>query len=657
MFNQTQRHLCIISSHLRYWSIFLITTLTVPLLERSAFAEEAQSIAGESDLTELVITPNRAPKSIEKVASSITVLTAQDMEQKRQRTVIEALSAVPGVQVVQSGGFGGNTGIFIRGANAEHTLILVDGIEVNDPIATARQASIANMTLDDVERIEILRGPQSVLYGSDALGGVINIITKKGAGAPNGKVSVETGSYNTSTERASLSGEENGLHYSIAGTRIDSGSISQANAALGNPEKDPYDNTSFAARVDYDASEKSTVSGIFRTNLSHTDLDNFGGAGGDDPNRFFGQKQFFARLQAASRDLFDDLQQTVGVSYSNQRFNDTNSPDPFHPVDSLDSEFKSDMVKVDFLNTLSLDPATISVGLETENERGSSEYFSTSDFGDYREDFLGQENRTNGAFLQTDVDWLERFSTTAGVRVDDAQFLDPQVTWRAGQNVRVPETGTIVRASVGTGFKVPSLYQRFSQYGREDLKAEKSLGVDAGVEQSLFSNTLILSATYFWNDFNNLITFDSGTFLYENVNDARTQGMEFASTVKVCDATEMIFSYTFLKPQDLTSGDDLLRRARHKVGFDLRSTFSDKIQGTVSGYYMGQRLDNDFSTFPATSRHLGGYTVANATLTYKPVQELEIYAKLENVFDREYESVIGYGAPGAAGYGGIVYHY
>lgn len=648
MFTRTSRHRC---------AFFTLAFIGLALPSEYASAQEEKIINEESELTELVISPNRAPKPIEKVASSITVVTSKEMEQKRQRTVIEALSAVPGVQVVQSGGLGGNTGIFIRGANAEHTLILVDGIEVNDPIATARQASIANMTLDDVERIEILRGPQSVLYGSDALGGVINIITKKGAGAPNGKVSAETGSYNTSTERASLSGEEHGLHYSIAGTRIDSGSISQANAALGNPEKDQYDNTSFAARVDYDASEKTVVSGFFRTNLSHTDLDNFGGAGGDDPNRFFGQKQFFTRIQAASRELFEDLQQTVGVSYSNQRFSDTNSPDLMHPVDSLASEFKSDMVKVDFLNTLNLDPATISLGLETENERGSSEYFSTSDFGDYREDFLGQENRTNAAFLQTDLEWLERFNTTAGVRVDDAQFLDPQVTWRAGQNVQLPETGTILRGSVGTGFKVPSLYQRFSQYGRQDLQAEKSLGVDAGVEQSFFSQALTLSATYFWNNFDNLITFDSGTFLYENVNDARTQGMEFASTVKLCDATEMIFSYTFLKPQDRTSGEDLLRRARHKVGFDVRSTLSDKIQGTISGYYMGQRLDNDFATFPATSRYLGGYTVANATITYKPVQELEIYAKLENIFDREYESVIGFGAPGAAGYGGIVYHY
>ncbi len=315
------------------------------------------------------------------------------------------------------------------------------------------------------------------------------------------------------------------------------------------------------------------------------------------------------------------------------------------------------MVKVDFLNTFALDPATISLGLETENERGSSDYFSTSAFGDFQDTFHGQENRTNAAFVQADVDWLERFNSTAGVRVDDAQFLDPQVTWRAGQNVQIPESGTVLRASVGTGFKVPSLFQRFSQYGRTDLRAEKSLGVDAGAEQSFFSNSLVLSTTYFWNDFNNLITFDPGTFLYENIADARTQGIEFASTIKFCHATELIVSYTFLKPQDLTNNVDLLRRARHKVGFDLRSAFGEKVQGTISGYYVGQRLDNDFSTFPAASRYLGGYMIANATVGYKPVSQLEIYAKLENIFDREYEGVIGFGAPGAAAYGGVVYHY
>lgn len=629
----------------------LFFCLSPCIAEPLAFSEE------NGDLTELVITPNRLPKPINKVASSITVISARDIEEKKQRTVIEALSAVPGVQVVQSGGFGGNTGIFLRGANAEHTLVLIDGIEVNDPIATARQASVANMTLDDVERIEILRGPQSVLYGSDALGGVINIITKKGSGTPNGKASVESGSYNTSTERSSINGEENGLHYSISGTRIDSGSISQANAALGNAEKDQYDNTSFSGHLNYDVDERSEVSAVFRTHLSHTDIDNFGGVGGDDPNRLFGQKQFFSRVQAKVGDLDPRLTQIMGISYSNQRFRDNNSPDADHPLDALVSAYKSDMVKMDFLNSLALDPATISLGFETENERGSSTYFSTSEFGDFQDDFSRQENRTNAAFMQTDIDWLDRFSSTAGVRVDDAQFLDPQVTWRAGQNIQVPETGSVLRASVGTGFKVPSLFQRFSQYGRTDLRAEKSLGVDAGVEQAFFSNALVLSTTYFWNNFHNLITFDSGTFLYENVNQARTQGIEVASTVKLCRATEMIFSYTFLKPQDLSNNEDLLRRARHKVGFDLRSAVGERWQGSLSGSYVGQRLDNDFSTFPASARHLGGYTVVNATATFKAVRNVEIYAKVENIFDREYEGVIGFGAPGAAAYGGLVLHY
>lgn len=610
-----------------------------------------------SDLTEIVISPNRSPKPINKVSSSITVITSKDMEEKRQRTVIEAISAVPGVQVVQSGGLGGNVGIFMRGANAEHTLIIVDGVEVNDPVSTARLPSIANMTLDNIERIEILRGPQSVLYGSDALGGVINIITRTGQGDANGSASVETGSYHTSTEKTSVNGEENGVHYSLAGSRIDSGSISQADAALGNSEHDQYDNTSFSGKVDVDVADNSAVTMIMRSHLSHTDLDNFGGAGGDDPNRFFSQRQYFSRIQAKSADLFDGLVQTFGVSYSKQRYTDTNSSDDTHPIDSLDSKFESDMVKYDFLNTLDLDPATISIGLESENERASSYYASQSEYGDFTDNFPSEENRVNSAFVQTDIDWLERFNSTAGVRVDDSQHLDPEVTWRAGQNIQIPESGTILRSSVGTGFKVPSLFQRYSQYGRDDLKAEKSLGVDAGVEQTLFSGDVILSATYFWNSFDNLITFDSGTFLYQNVNDARTQGMEFSTKFLLPCASELELTYTFTRPQDRTNDTDLLRRARHKVGFDLRSKISEQVRTTLSGYYIGQRLDNDFATFPATTRYLGGYTIANAVVTYEPVPQFEIYAKLENIFDREYQSVIGFGAPGAAGYGGIIYHF
>ncbi len=613
--------------------------------------------AESEDQTQIVISANKRARPINQVASSITVVTAQEMEQKRQRTVIEALSTVPGVQVVQSGGFGGNVSIFLRGANAEHTLVLVDGIEINDPVSTARLPLIANMTLDNIDRIEILRGPQSVLYGSDALGGVINIITKKGSGDPHGKVATEAGSYQTFTQRASLEGQTNALHYTLSATRIDSGSISQADTALGNPEHDRYGNTSLAGRLDYALREDTEATAIFRSHLSDTELDSFGGVGGDDPNRSFDQRQYFTRFQVKSTALADNLTQTAGISYSRQRFSDTDSVDVDHPNSSASGRFRSDMVKLDLLNTLELNPVTLSFGLETENERASSEYLSLSSFGEFRDDFAGQENRTNGAFVQADVDWLERFSSTAGVRVDDAQFLAPQVTWRFGQNVHIPESATIFRASVGTGFKVPSLFQRFSQYGREDLKAEKSLGVDAGIEQSVLDDRLILSTTYFWNNFRNLINFDAATFLYDNISDARTQGLEWAATIKLPKSTEVIASYTYLRPEDRTTNQDLLRRARHKVGAEVRSRLSDKWDGSISGYFMGQRFDNDFSQFPPTTKTLGGYTLVNLALTYHPSPEWDIYTKLENMFDREYQSVNGFGAPGAAAYGGIVYRY
>jgi vitamin B12 transporter len=616
---------------------------------------QAQVFSQESELTQLVISPSRASREISKVASSVTVITAKELEQKKQRTVIEALSAVPGVQVVQSGGFGGNVSIFLRGANAEHTLVIVDGIEVNDPVSTARLPSIANMTLDNVERIEILRGPQSVLYGSDALGGVISITTKKGAGAANGALSAEGGSYQTFTEKASLNGEEGNLHYSLAGSRIDSGSISQADASLGNTEDDSYGNSSFSGRVDYLLNEDSELSAFFRSHLSKTDLDNFGGAGGDDPNRFFDQKQFFTRIQGSTKSF--GMYQTLGLSYSDQRFSDSNSPDDINILDSAEGRFSSDMLKVDFLNRIALDDASIAFGLESENERADSTYVSQSLFGEFRDDLPSQSNRTNAAFLQADLDWLDRFSTTAGIRVDDAEFLDPQVTWRTGQNVHIPESGTTLRASVGSGFKVPSLFQRFSQYGREDLLAEKSLGVDAGIEQSLLSGDLVLGATYFWNNFKNLITFDSSTFLYQNVADAKTQGIEFSAKVKLPFRTELISSYTYMKPQDETTGEDLLRRARHKVGFDLRNKITEELTASLSGYYLGERLDNDFSTFPASTRNLGGYTIFNLALNYQATRDIEFYTKVENLSDREYESVIGFGAPGAAGYAGVVYKY
>src|SRR4030043_196166 len=188
----------------------------------------------EVTLEEVVVTATRVETPIEEIASSITIISSKEIERKQKTTVLEALRNIPGLDVVQTGGAGSQTSIFLRGANSEHTLVMIDGVEVNDPISPGRSYNFANLTVDNIERIEIIRGPHSTLYGSDAIGGVINIITKKGAGEPKVWTSFEAGSYATFKEVVGSDGEIRGLHYSLTCSRLDTEGISKADEKYNN---------------------------------------------------------------------------------------------------------------------------------------------------------------------------------------------------------------------------------------------------------------------------------------------------------------------------------------------------------------------------------------------------------------------------------------
>jgi len=208
------------------------------------------------------VTANRVDTPIDQVAGSISIIPGDEIEARHITNLGDVLRGMPGVDVVRSGPIGGNTAVFLRGANSEHTLVLIDGVEANDPISPTRAFNFSDLDTNNIERIEILRGPQSTLYGSDALGGVINIITKKGDGALQAYASAEGGSYDTYVERAGLSGSQDTLNYSLGFNQENSRSISAANRKYGNLEEDGYKNTGFSSRLGFEPSD------VLRFNLS-----------------------------------------------------------------------------------------------------------------------------------------------------------------------------------------------------------------------------------------------------------------------------------------------------------------------------------------------------------------------------------------------------
>lgn len=603
---------------------------------------------------EVVISATRIETPLSELGSSVVVWSAQQIAQTQETRVSEVLSRVSGVDVVRSGGAGGNTAVFIRGANSEHTLVLVDGIEVNNPGSTNRAFNFADLSLDNVERIEVLRGPQSVLYGSDALGGVINIVTKRGTGKPSGAVSFEGGSYSTFIEKGQLSGGTDAVNYSLAASREDSAGISAARASYGNSEHDGYENTSFAGRLGFTPSEQIEANLFLRYTDARTDLDNFGGAGGDDPNRLLNNAQLFTRAELATKLLEGRLTQKLGVSWSDHDLDDDNDPDAEHPTDLLRSNFEGSLLKVDLQNNYEIaDWNTITVGLETEQEEASSRYFSDGVFGPFEDNLDERDARTNGVYLQDSITWQERFFTTLGIRVDDHDQFGSEVTWRVAPTYLIQSTGTRFKGTYGTGFKAPSLVQLYSSFGNPDLEAEESQGWDIGIEQSFCEDALQVGLGYFSNDFDQLISFNPATFISENIAEAESRGLESSITYELSDATKLWAAYTYTDSEDESTGASLLRRARHKASISVATTLPNKTELTLSYVLVGSRFDNDFSSFEPVRTTLASYGLVNIAAHHPLTEQVELFARVENLFDKEYEEVLGFGTLGLAAYGGI----
>jgi vitamin B12 transporter len=625
-------------------------------------------------LDPVVVTATKLETPVREVARSVTVVTEEEISTKQQTSVSEALRAVPAVDVVQQGGAGQQTSIFMRGANSEHTLVLIDGIQVNDPISPSRFFNFADLTTDNIERIEVFRGPGSTLYGSDALGGVINIITKTGQGGPRLTVSAEGGSYETHREKISFSGGNNWINYSLTASYLDSNGISAASREDGNRERDGYENISTSARLGLTPTDNFDIDFILRYIDSDADIDNSGGPGGDDPNFTLENKSLFFRAQASLM-LFNDLwEQKLGFSLTDYDRESKDDVDTARPFDSSRSSYESNLYKIDWQNNLFLtERNTLTIGIDYEKEKGEQKDRRT--FEDWEapgtpasssSEIKNLNTHITAYYLQDQIKLWDRFFTTLGVRLNDHAEFGTRTTYQAASTYLFPTSGTKIRASYGTGFRAPSLLQLYDPVfgGNPDLDPEKSTGWDVGVEQNLWNDRISLSLTYFENDFEDLIinvsAFDpilGFVSSYQNVDDAKTSGIEFAATCKVTTNIILRTSYTYTDTENEETGEQLLRRPQNKFSADLTYRFLDRGNVNMNLLYVGHRDDSFYNnvTFESGRTELASYTVVNLAASFNLTNDFRLFGRVDNLFDEEYEEVWGYSTAGIGGYAGAEY--
>ena len=623
-----------------YASVALIA-LTAPVWAQARFDDE-----------NIIVSATRIPTPIAQVASSVTVITAADIESRQRRSLPDVLRSVPGLNIVQTGGAGGQTSLFLRGANPNHTKVLLDGIDIADPSTPSGAIDISKLLAADIAKVEVLRGPQGALYGSDAIGGVVNIITRGGEGPMKITANIEGGSFDTFNQGASVSGSEGDFHYQATLQHFFSGATPVTPLNLLPPGQrrndDFYNNVTASTKLGYQVTDNFDVGfvGHYYNSLSKITGDAFD---------FINFTSFpspirtrISSIQYESRGtahlvLWDGrFDQTLGVAYGSTI---VATQDP----DNGDSRAIGDRVKLDWQgNVRVMDGQTVVLGAETARDAlhpGLSFGFPST---------LSRGITTNAGFagLQSDFDF--GLHNSISIRYDDNSRFGNKATWRIAPAWVIEETGTKLKASAGTGFKAPALQQLYGTFGGNALlKPETSFGYDVGVEQSLLDGVLTGGVTWFQNNIKNLIVSGPApAFLLMNVGRARTDGVESFIAWKALDTLTLRADYTYTDALDATTKLALLRRPRHKasIGGDWQATDDLSLNATL--LYVGLQIDGN-RDFSIPRHKMPDYVTLDLAASYRLNDKWSLFGRIENATDTDYQSPDGFLRSGIGAFGGI----
>ncbi len=619
--------------------IVILVMVIMMLMNCDSFAQGGEKTRKKYDIGEVIVTATKTETYQSEVGSSVTVITADDIKNKGATTVLAILRDVPGLSVMQSGPFGGITSLYLRGSKSGHTLVLIDGIEVNDPMKADRSFDygFGHLTTDNIERIEVVRGPQSTLYGSDAIGGVINIITKKGEGKPKWEALFEGGSYGTFKETLGFSGSEGKLNFSLSLLRLDSDGVSKA---ADTSEEDGYENITLSNRLGYKIYEDANLDFALRFTDAKYEYDDT--AYQDDPNKVGWWRNIAGKI-AFDQAINSTWEHKFSFSYSQSKRKYKDEPDSVDPADNTHNWFKGDMKKFEWQHNISpIDWSTLTCGVEYEEERG---------FGDGRASWNRFDRKiidSKGCYFQNQFKLKEHLFITPGLRVDNHQYFDTETTYRISTSYLIPMTGTRFKVNWGTGFKAPSLYQLYHpSYGDTTLNPDKSKSYDCGFGQGFWNDKISFTSTYFYNDFKNMIAWDSSTSQYKNIDNAETKGLELECSFKPMEILTIGANYTYTKAEDKDTGKKLERRPENQVGFNINWAYIEKGNLNLGASYVGHRWNNATNT-----RKTKHYTEASLSTSYNLTSNIRIFGRIENLFDREYQEVRGYATPGRSFYVG-----
>ncbi|MES2442876.1 MAG: TonB-dependent receptor [Pseudomonadota bacterium] len=596
-------------------------------------------MAGHRGSDDIVVVATGVPQRLDQVGQAVTVLDAETIRTRQEVNVADLLATTPGVRFNRTGTTGAVTGVSLRGAETTQTLVLVDGVKVNDPSGIGDGFDFGTLLVGNISRIEVLRGSNSVAYGSQAIGGVVNVMTASSAGGLAANASADYGTSNTYDLKADVAGGSGPVSGSAGIAWFDTDGISSVAPAFGGVEKDGYRNLTANAKL------KVAVGGDVSLDLrgyyvdADLDFDSFFGAPADSPD--VSKSRQYVGYAGINAGLFGGaLQNRLAVTWFRQKrdyyFVRGTAPDYGYSGHNLRFEYQGVLQPIA--------QAKLIVGYE--HEKPDYDFFG---FGSTSR----AEANTDSVYGLLVVEPVTGLSATAGLRHDDHSQFGGATTFGANANYSPNDGDTNLRASYGEGFKAPSLYQLYDSFsGNAALRPERSQSYDVGVDQA-FGRSVTAAVTLFRRDTRDQINFDNATFVYGNLDRTRAKGAEVSFTLRPVEALRFTAAYSYIDARDRSAGSAnagkrLPRRAENAVSVSADYDWSFGLSTGATLTHVGDSFDD-----AANARRLDGYVLAGLRASVPVGEHLEVHGRVDNLFDEQYSTAYGYGTYGRAVYGGV----
>ncbi len=607
-------------------------------------AQSAQTTS-QDDGDDIVVSASRIEQKRSETGQSITVVDKAELDRRQTQVLSDVLQTLPGVSVARNGGPGGVTSVFIRGGDSSQTLVLVDGVRINDPSAPSGAFDFSAILTGNIGSVEVLRGPNSVIWGSQAIGGVINITTIEPAEGLQATARGEYGYRDTGQVVASISGKSGIVSGSVGGSYFRTDGISSFDERSGGTEQDGFENLTLNGKfkIAFNDAISLDLRGFYTD--GQTQFDN---PPGDtlpvtDSEQYVG----YAGLNVA---LFDGrLRNRIAYTRTDiERITTDPTPGSFNPAVA-----KGTLDRFEYQGVADVaDALTLVFGVEHEQSEASTFFPSFNTAPDVSDVHM------TSYYGQAIVRPVTGLTVTGGVRVDDQQVFGSK-TSLGGNIAYTPNDGdTVLRATYAEGFRAPALSEQLAAFGNPDLRPETARSYDAGIEQSLIDGKLRAQATYFRRNTRDLIVFSSATFSLENIAAARAEGVELGLWMQPVQGFTLQAQYSLVDTENRSRepdffgrsnfGNTLARRAKDSASFliDWQSPWGPALGATV--LMVGDTFDNVANTI-----RLDSYVRVDLRGSFVISDNLEVYGRVENLFDEAYQTAFNYGVPGRAGYAGV----